>query len=302
MEMDTTPFVAGGRTYLPVRFVAETFGVYTTWDSSTRTTILERGTTTVLLTIGSESMIVIKDGAESTVEMGVSPIIRNGRTFMPVRFIAEAFGLNVEWHGDYTEEHTDGNVYRGRVTISEEGKTLHLVIGQNEILVYAGHFLKFFENDDFRFAYPLYPECTDLSEDGIVSFLSPPWMGLDRIITVTYIPIEGTSFESKNLQSVINHIGTTEMLVEDWESQNVLGTLSIAYSLVPPDRDGDIRGVYGVAFFYNDMLMRFEVSTYCENYKDSEGTILDVQAIAIARSLLEELLPTLTLKADLVEN
>ena len=63
-----------------------------------------------------------------------------------------------------------------------------------------------------------------------------------------------------------------------------------------PDRNSDIRAVCGVAFFHNNMLMCFEVSTVCENYKDSEGTIGDEQAIGIAESLLGELLPTLTMK------
>jgi len=42
--------------------------------------------------------------------------------------------------------------------------------------------------------------------------------------------------------------------------------------------------------------MRFEISTYCENYKETEGTIRDEQAIGIAKSLLDELIPTLTMK------
>jgi len=296
MQMDTAPFIENGRTYLPIRFVAEAFGIYTTWDSATRTAKLERGTTTVRVTIGSKIMTVIKNGSESTVAMDVAPLIRDGRTCLPIRFIAEAFGFDVTWVGSYITDYGNGTVYHGMAKVSEGGKTLILVIGNKELLVYAGFFLKFYESDSFRFAYPLYPKCTDLSEGDVISFLSPPWIGLNRIITVTYTSVEDTSFADMELDSVISYINAQSMTVVSNEKTVFNGIPAVAYSLVPPDRNSDIRAVCGVAFFHNNMLMCFEVSTVCENYKDSEGTIGDEQAIGIAESLLGELLPTLTMK------
>lgn len=41
------------------------------------------------------------DGAEK--EMDVAPLIKNGRTMVPARYIAEAMGLNVEWNSDTRE-------------------------------------------------------------------------------------------------------------------------------------------------------------------------------------------------------
>lgn len=41
------------------------------------------------------SKILTKDGKETT--MDVAPFAKDNRTFVPIRFVAEAFGLNVEW-------------------------------------------------------------------------------------------------------------------------------------------------------------------------------------------------------------
>jgi len=296
MEMDTAPFIENGRTYLPIRFIAEAFGIYTTWDSATRTVILERGTTTVRVAIGSKNMAVIENGSESTVVMDVAPLIRDGRTCLPIRFIAEAFGLGVEWNGDYSADYGYGSIYHGMAKITERGKTLNLVIGRQELLLYGGFFLKFYENDNFRFAYPLYPVCTDLSEGDVISLLSPPWLGLDRVIMVTYTSAEGTPLAEMDLDLIVSHIGDLNMTVVSNERIVFSNIPAVAYTLVPPDRDSDIRAICGVAFFHSSMLMRFEVGCVCENYKESEGTIRDEQAIWIAKSLLDELIPTLTMK------
>jgi hypothetical protein len=59
-------------------------------------------------------------------------MISSGRTCLPVRFVMEAFGLNVKWE----EDNEAGSVSRKRVVISEGSveplKTLTLVIGEKE--------------------------------------------------------------------------------------------------------------------------------------------------------------------------
>jgi len=284
MRIDTAPFIDNGRTFLPIRFVAEAFGIYTTWDNVTKTAKLTRGSTTVYLTIGSKTMPLIKNGKESKVEMDVAPMLRNNRTCLPVRFVAEAFEFDVEWQGDFTETHPDGTVYRGKVVITEDLKTLNLIIGKNELMLRGGHFLTFYENEDFRFAYPLYPECTDLSEGNTISFLSPPWLGFNRIIKVTYEPVTGTPFENKKLESVISYIGSQYKTTINKAYMMINGTPAVAYGLEPVDD----YPFYGVAFFHNDMLMRFEVSIVAINVPGLDG-------IGHARFLLEELLPSLVM-------
>lgn len=75
---------------------------------------------TIVLTIG-EANALINGKTEST---DVPAKIVSDRTFLPVRFVAEALGAKVEWNGD-TET----------VTITDGGKKIELTIGKNEITV-----------------------------------------------------------------------------------------------------------------------------------------------------------------------
>ena len=43
-------------------------------------------------------MIKNINGIESEVKMDVAPFIKDGRTMLPLRFIAEALGFKVEWN------------------------------------------------------------------------------------------------------------------------------------------------------------------------------------------------------------
>jgi hypothetical protein len=292
MMMDAAPFIDSGRTFVPIRFVAETYGILTTWDNETKTAMLERGTTTVHLVAGSKTMIIIEKGVESSVEMDVAPMIKDGRTFLPVRFVAEAFGLEVKWMELYDEQYGIQTISHRFTKIIEGSKELSIRQGEKELLVYGGFFLKFFENDDFRFAYPLFPECDVLSKDNVISFYSPQLFGMNRIITATYIPVEGMPFADMDLESVISYIGDEYTTIVVSENTTVDGIAAVAYSFVPSDNE-IIGSVCGVAFFHNDKLMRFEVGTDVENI---EGFVSDEMSIWYSKSLLDELLPALTMK------
>ena len=49
------------------------------------------------LVIGSKTLVVSTNGIEREVVMDVEPFISNGRTMLPIRFVAEALGFKVEW-------------------------------------------------------------------------------------------------------------------------------------------------------------------------------------------------------------
>lgn len=109
IKMDTPPYIMNGRTSLPVRAILTELGADVVWDGEARTVtvtmegsdkeiVLEIDSTTVLVTGGADS-----EGAEvegEVVELDTAPEIINGRTCMPIRFLAETFGFEVEWDPD----------------------------------------------------------------------------------------------------------------------------------------------------------------------------------------------------------
>ena len=94
--MDTAPYVDSGRTFVPVRYLAYALGIDDNnilWDSSKNEATLIKNKDIVKITVGSRSLLVNM----KTVAMDVPPQIRDGRVFLPARWVAEAFGGNVSW-------------------------------------------------------------------------------------------------------------------------------------------------------------------------------------------------------------
>lgn len=97
VKMDVAPFIESGRTYVPVRYLSNALGVTDQnigWDEKKRlVTLKQPGFPLVELTIGSKT---IKSDGQAR-QMDVAPMIRDKRTFLPARFVAEALGYQVDW-------------------------------------------------------------------------------------------------------------------------------------------------------------------------------------------------------------
>ena len=90
----TTPVIVGDRTLVPIRAVVESFGGSVDWDATTETAILTMGNNTLHLRVNSTTAYC-NDRAEV---LDVAPKIINDRTMLPIRFVAEKFGLDVDWN------------------------------------------------------------------------------------------------------------------------------------------------------------------------------------------------------------
>lgn len=95
---DVQPFFENGRTMVPFRAVAEALGAEVGYDSGTVSASLDG--TVCRFAIGGDTLTV-SDRATGkvlkTVPLDASPIEKDGRTCVPVRFLAESLGLTVEW-------------------------------------------------------------------------------------------------------------------------------------------------------------------------------------------------------------
>ena len=97
IHAEVAPFIENERTMVPVRLISEAFGAEVAWNSEIKlVTVTAPDGTTINLTIDSEDIII--NG--TAVKMDTAAIIKDGRTFVPVRYVAEALGLSVEWVGE----------------------------------------------------------------------------------------------------------------------------------------------------------------------------------------------------------
>ncbi|AIQ59491.1 N-acetylmuramoyl-L-alanine amidase family protein [Paenibacillus borealis] len=78
---------------VPLRMIAENLGYKVDWNQTSKTVTIEQQGKTMQLIVNQTAASV--DG--KTVILTTSPLLRNGTTLVPIRFIGEQFGLTVKW-------------------------------------------------------------------------------------------------------------------------------------------------------------------------------------------------------------
>lgn len=96
VKFDTPPVIKGGRTLIPVRAVIEAFGADVKWDAVEKKVTITKDDKVIVIQIGSNVAYV--NGVE--VKLDVESETVNGRTIVPLRFIGENLGVNVNWDSE----------------------------------------------------------------------------------------------------------------------------------------------------------------------------------------------------------
>ena len=88
------PFIdENNRTQVPFRAALEKYGAEVDWDNESRAAIAVKGEMVVKVPIGEN--YILKNDEEIPVDTAAR--IVNGRTFLPIRAVIEAFGSEVQW-------------------------------------------------------------------------------------------------------------------------------------------------------------------------------------------------------------
>ncbi len=95
-HMDVAPYIKNGRVYLPLRYVAQAAGISNEnifWNDPEKSVTFIKGNRIVRFVISSRSFTV--NGVSFS--MDAAPEIVNGRTMLPVRYVAQSMDLVVSW-------------------------------------------------------------------------------------------------------------------------------------------------------------------------------------------------------------
>jgi len=111
VKFNVPPVIKEGRTLIPVRAIMNGLGAEVTWDEAAKTVTIVRDGVTVVVTL--DSRVITVNGEEQ--EMDVPAQLISNSTFVPIRFVAQALNMNVDWDeetgtvdiGDGTETTTD---------------------------------------------------------------------------------------------------------------------------------------------------------------------------------------------------
>jgi len=93
VAFDQAPVIANGRVLVPLRGVFERLGATVAWDPALQTVLAQRAATSVSLRIGSPQAFV--NGQPQV--MDVPALLVGGRTMVPLRFVSQTLGADVNW-------------------------------------------------------------------------------------------------------------------------------------------------------------------------------------------------------------
>lgn len=130
VETPDAPYIKEERTLVPLRLISENLGIGVDWDNTNRQVVLKKSSGDILLPIQKDYYLV--NGQKVPTE--ISGEIKNDRTFVPVRLIAELFDRNVGWDNNTKtvlindKGQTPAPVVKSTNTF-EEAKVLRVVDG-----------------------------------------------------------------------------------------------------------------------------------------------------------------------------
>lgn len=96
---DSAPMLIEGRTLVPIRAVAEKMGYSVAWDGENQLVILTSSNGSTILHFEIGSNLALKNLSER-IELDVPAVIVGGRTYLPLRAVAEAMDADVNWNGN----------------------------------------------------------------------------------------------------------------------------------------------------------------------------------------------------------
>ena len=92
-KFDVLPYIKNDRTYVPVRFITEALGASVEWIPETKEVIVRSEEAIIKMKIGYKSFTI----NDSIFNNDVAPEIKNDRTMLPIRMIAEVLNCEVLW-------------------------------------------------------------------------------------------------------------------------------------------------------------------------------------------------------------
>ncbi|CAH1206328.1 hypothetical protein PAECIP111893_02517 [Paenibacillus plantiphilus] len=97
ISSDVAPYVLPkvNVTMVPLRVISENLGAAVDWSPVARKVTIEQGTTTIIMRPGQKTAEVNGD----KIRLDASVELKSGRVMVPLRFVGEELGIEVEWDG-----------------------------------------------------------------------------------------------------------------------------------------------------------------------------------------------------------
>ncbi|MGE5416252.1 MAG: copper amine oxidase N-terminal domain-containing protein [Acidobacteriota bacterium] len=91
--LDIAPVIDKGNTLVPMRATFTALGASLDWNEKTRTVTATKGSIGIIITVGSTRAYV----DERAVTLETSARVINGRVYVPLRFVSQSLGMDLQW-------------------------------------------------------------------------------------------------------------------------------------------------------------------------------------------------------------
>ena len=119
------PYMINGVTLVPLKDMGTALGFDCIWDGANQTVIIGSGTFAAWVQLGNPIISVSKNGVIYTYNAPVAPCMINGRTFVPVRTVADIYEGSIYWNsscstiGFATREYASYPYTAGQIIITD---------------------------------------------------------------------------------------------------------------------------------------------------------------------------------------
>ena len=97
ISTDQPPVIKNSRTFVPVRVIAENLGAQVFYLKDEKAVSIEKGGKLIYIPIGKKEMRISTTEMAGPVPLDEPAFIKNNRTMLPLRAIAEMFDMDVAW-------------------------------------------------------------------------------------------------------------------------------------------------------------------------------------------------------------
>ena len=98
VAMDAQPYIKNSRTMIPLSFIANNMGAQVSWNDSSKTATITKGSNTAKISLSSKNVEATKSGVGNNISMDVYPEIVNNRMFLPIAYVGQILDISINWN------------------------------------------------------------------------------------------------------------------------------------------------------------------------------------------------------------
>ena len=117
---DIRPIMYNNSTLVPLRVVSENLGAKVKWEGKTQTVIIEKEESTIQMKVNDSTAYI--NGSPKSFDSKM--VMHGSSTLVPIRFVSEALGAQVEFDKSADCRHSSSRYYKSTAHVDPSGRLI----------------------------------------------------------------------------------------------------------------------------------------------------------------------------------